>query len=138
MHLERFKSISDQKIRVPLPRVHRRKKHSSHTQQQRNKKNSPHGCAVEVHHHPLRGIEGERLGVFYARHEVAKLGAYESRAGIGSIYVHPDIFRSTCKNCSRNVYVLQYLLSSERVLTLHRHVLPQSPAVGVQTLWILR
>ena len=54
--------------------------------------NLPHGGAVEVDHHPLGGIEGERLRVLHARHEVPELGADERRARVRRVHVHPDAF----------------------------------------------
>lgn len=51
----------------------------------------PHGGAVKVHHHPLGGVEGERVGEFDAVEPVAELGAQEGRAGVGGVHVQPQL-----------------------------------------------
>ena len=60
--------------------------------QSRTLESLPHGGAVEVDHHPLGGVEGERLRVLHTRHEVPELGADERSARVRRVHVHPDAF----------------------------------------------
>ena len=66
----------------------------------------PHSSAVEMNHHPLGRVECERLRMLNAGNEVAIFGADEGRAGVGGVYVHPDVMFLTCddeRRCQHNV-----------------------------------
>ena len=51
----------------------------------------PHGRAVEVHHEPLAGVEGQAVRVLDALHPPAELGADEGGPGVGGVDVEPHL-----------------------------------------------
>lgn len=56
---------------------------------------SPHGSAVEVHHHPLAGVEGDGVRELDARQPAPELGADEGGAGVGRVHVQPKVLLLT-------------------------------------------
>lgn len=56
---------------------------------------SPEASTVEVHHHPLGGIEGEGIGVLDALQKPPELGAQEGRACVRSVDVEPQPLSGT-------------------------------------------
>lgn len=56
---------------------------------------SPEPGAVEVYHHPLRRIKGERVGVLDARQESPELRAQKGCPSVSSIDMEPQTLTGT-------------------------------------------
>lgn len=57
---------------------------------------SPHGSAVEVNHHPLAWVEGERVSALDAFEPAPELRANEGGAGVGGVHVQPHLLLFAC------------------------------------------
>lgn len=59
---------------------------------------SPEGYAVKGDHHPLGGVEDQRISIFDTLQGRAQFWAQVRRPGIGSINVEPQLVFCTCGN----------------------------------------